>query len=326
MAVSPLIGAAVAGLFTVAVTPVTARVALRLGVVDLPGHLKPHAAPVPYLGGVAIFLGVAVAAAVGAGSWPALIALGAALLVGLVDDVRTLPPLVRLVAEAGIGGLVAANLSVEGWPLVLVTVVGTVACLNAVNFVDGIDGLATATTALSCGTMALLLDAPWDAVAAAVAAASLGFLVFNRPPARIYLGDAGSYLLGTATVLCLTALAQGAEPGVPSLGVAGILLGFAFLPFVELSSTVLRRLASGRSPLEGDRAHLYDRLMDRWQSRPRVLGVLLAAQAGAVAAAVVAQRADGLLPGLLVGTAVVAATLLVAATAVRESRGAPDPA
>lgn len=320
MAVNALTAAAVAAVTTLLATPVLARVAVRTGVVDVPGHLKPHADATPYLGGVAVFAGLVTGVVLDAGPIGALLPLAAALLLGLVDDIRALPVLPRLVAEVGIGVLVALELEVTGWSTVAAAVIGTVAVLNAVNFVDGTDGLATGVTVVSCAAATFLLPGTWSVLAACIAAASAAFLVFNKPPARIYLGDAGSYLLGTATAICLIALAQDAPPGTPTMSVLGTLLGFAMLPVVEMSSTVSRRLLARRPLFEGDRAHLYDRLgraLPGWC----LLAVLLTAHGLAVASAVIAQRVGGAVPGVLVGAAVATTAALVTASAMRS--GAP---
>ena len=192
---------------TLVCAPVAAALARRLGVVDRPGPLKVQAVPVPYLGGVAVLAGIGGGVALATEELPLLLPLTLAFALGLADDVVDLPAAVRLVSELLIGIAAVAVLPVHD-ALSAGLVIGLVVfLLNAVNLLDGLDGLAIGVSLVSAICFAILLGGVVGDLAAAAAGAFAGFAVWNRPPARIYLGDSGSYLIGTTlAVLLSTAL------------------------------------------------------------------------------------------------------------------------
>ena len=252
------------GAFATAVvaTPAAGRLARALGILDRPGLLKVQAEPVPYLGGLAVF-----AATAAGGARPRLLPpLALAMGLGLVDDRRGLSPSVRLAGEVGAGVLAAAAVPTRlGTPLGPLAVAGGVVVLvNAVNLIDGLDGLASGVALASALGFSSLPGGPERQTALALAGALAGFLVHNRPPARIYLGDAGSYLIGTALALLLAAAWGPAAPagaGVAALALVGV-------PLAEVGVAVLRRALAGDPLFEGDRSHVYDQLVDRgWPAR-----------------------------------------------------------
>jgi UDP-GlcNAc:undecaprenyl-phosphate/decaprenyl-phosphate GlcNAc-1-phosphate transferase len=255
-----------------ALTPLVARVAERLGVVDRPGPLKIHDQPVPYLGGIAVFVAFVPVVAFERPSllWP----LGLACLLGLIDDVADVPPPVRLACEVLIGVCAAVVVPGRGPVGAVVTVAFVVVLLNAVNLLDGLDGLAAGIATVSAGAFAVVLGHSWSTIALALAGALLGFLVWNRPPARIYLGDAGSYLIGTALALLL---AKAWGPGEElSLGLGALL--FVAVPVADTAVAIVRRARARRPLFVGDRGHVYDQLVDRGWDAPRVTFVCIAAQ------------------------------------------------
>lgn len=305
----------------VATTPVAARLARSLGMLDVPGRLKPQDEAVPYLGGLAVFAAVAV----GVGwSRPALLwPLGLALGLGLADDRWGLPPTTRLVCALGVGAVAAAIVptGIPG-PLGPVAVaLAVVVLLNAVNLIDGLDGLASGVGVASAAGFAAVLDGDGRLLAVALVGALAGFLVHNRPPARIYLGDAGAYLVGTALALLL-ALAW-SEGRSSSTGVAALVL--VGVPVGEMVVAVVRRWRARRPLFEGDRGHIYDQLIDRGRSTPFTTGVCTAVQAGLAIAAAAAAGAP--LAGALavVAAAVLAAVALVVAGGFIGSREALGP-
>lgn len=280
---------------TVVTTPLAARVARAAGIVDHPGPLKVQQRPVPYLGGVAVFAGLA-----GPVAWaqPALLVpLGLALALGLADDAADVSPGLRLVGEGAIGGAAVAALPGSLSPAgVVVTVVVVVALLNAVNLLDGLDGLASSVAAIGAVGFAVVLDGDARVIAMALAGAMLGFLVWNRPPARIYLGDAGSYLVGTGLAL-LVAMTFLAEDGIATP--AGALL-FVAVPVADTTIAIVRRLRAGRPLFQGDRGHVYDQLVDMGWSSQRSVVACAAAQAALVALGLAASAVpDGLAVALV---------------------------
>jgi UDP-GlcNAc:undecaprenyl-phosphate GlcNAc-1-phosphate transferase len=257
-----------------AVTPVCGFLATRLGVVDHPGPLKVHGRSVPYFGGVAVF--VAFGCAVVTERASVLLPLGLALLIGAVDDMANLPAPWRLAGEVITGVLAAMVIPGRGVPGVIVTIVFVVVLCNAVNLLDGLDGLATGVcVASSLGfAFGFALDGIWSAVALALAGALLGFLPWNWTPARIYLGDAGSYLIGTALAVLL---ASAWGPGEPVAVGAGALL-FVAVPVADTAVAIVRRARARRPLLAGDRGHIYDQLVDRGWPVWRVTVTCIAAQ------------------------------------------------
>jgi UDP-GlcNAc:undecaprenyl-phosphate GlcNAc-1-phosphate transferase len=183
---------------------VLARVALQIGFVAYPNPLiVSHRAPVPYLGGLAIFLATVATLALsqtllsgnGALAWRPLLAAIPLLCVGTLDDYKAFAPLPKLglqIASAGVGAVAYFPAASPGWFLAAIWVV---AIVNAVNFLDVSDGFAGGILMVSLLGFALLGYGSQQTVVA-VAGACAGFLVFNRPPARIYLGDGGSHFLG----------------------------------------------------------------------------------------------------------------------------------
>jgi len=248
--------AAVAFVVVLAATPLMIVTARRTGIVDRPGALKPQKAAVPYLGGVPVLTGIAVGAALARPL--VLIPLAGATALGVADDRFDLSPLVRLIGQLAVGATVvlACPIHLPG-PAALVIVAVTVLLINGVNLLDGLDTLAAGVVAVAGVGFAVLIAGPERQLAVALVAALGGFLVFNRPPARIYLGDGGSYLLGTALAVLL---ALSWAPGVSlERGVAALAL--VALPAAEVAFTVVRRLRGHRPLMAGDRGHPYDRLV-----------------------------------------------------------------
>jgi Fuc2NAc and GlcNAc transferase len=264
------------------------RLALARGIVDVPNARSSHQSAVPRGGGLAIALvaGLAVAAlaATGTISWDLAVALllpGALVAaIGWVDDLRGLPAAVRLGAHlvaaaaalALIGGWGPAWLpagSVGWWLLQAATVVGTAWSVNLYNFMDGIDGIAGAE-ALHLGASGCLLLSGFlpgsglAAVALVLAACATGFLAWNWPPAKIFMGDVGSSYLGFAFAVVAIAAAH-AEPVMIS---AWLILAGTF--FVDAFVTLARRLARGERLHEAHRIHAYQWLARRFGSHAPV--------------------------------------------------------
>ena len=276
-------------------------VAPRLGLVDRPGALKVHMRPTAYAGpavAIGALCGIVVAERNG---WVGL-AVVIALAGGLWDDVRPVSPWLRLPAQlaAGIclalGGLTFAPLGPLGPAAVILT---TVACCNAVNMVDGQDGLASglgAIAGLGLAGVALAVGVS-PALGLAVAGAAAGFLIWNRPPARAFLGDGGAYALGVV----LVAAAATVSVDWPALLGCAVCLG---LFVMELVSTVIRRLHAASSAIRGDRDHTYDRLAVMLRSRPRSTLVALTVGATLALAAQLVARFQLVPPAAAVTVAI----------------------
>jgi UDP-GlcNAc:undecaprenyl-phosphate GlcNAc-1-phosphate transferase len=298
------------------------RLGLATGLVDRPPaappqgdgpaaeQLKIHTAPIPVLGGLGVVAAVGGALLVAGADLPlpAVAGVVMATAIGLVDDARPQPASVRMVALAVAGVPIAVGLPLD--ELGLSARVGVVVLLllmaNAVNLIDGQDGLAGGLGAIaSVGLAAVIAANGADPVLALVVAGALvGFLAWNLPPARVFLGNGGAYGLGAL----LTVLAAQATIGHGWHGLlaAALCLGvFAF----ELTFTVARRLVGSQGLAVGDRRHSYDLLGRSRGNRDRstlALWTLGAVSAGAgYASDQVSLAAAGTMLGVafVVGTA-----------------------
>lgn len=212
---------------------------------------------------------------------------GVLFILGLVDDRRPLGPLVKLAVILGVGLFVAAAGRVRiaeftgDFQSILLSVMWMGVIINAFNFLDNMDGLSAGIAAICmaffaiCGLMAGQIIIP--AMAIVFLGAILGFLVFNFPPAKIFMGDAGSLLLGymLAVVSILTSYWEsgGRRPAF-ALAIPLVVLA---VPLYDFTSVVIIRLLEGRNPFKGDQRHFSHRLVDRGLSRrSAVLTIYLA--------------------------------------------------
>jgi len=275
-------------------TPLIRKVAVRFQVVDSPDQdHKTHVNPTPYLGGVGIALGITVI------SFSAtlltnsdLIPLLASILIpavllgaiGLIDDIFNLSPLPRFLAQSLVGlvvSLILVMTNTVGSPTesdlidMLITIFFVIALCNSINFFDNIDGGAAGAVTISSLTLALLSAQSSQyylaAMSVVVGGSTLGFLWWNKSPARIYMGDAGSLFLG----LLLASLLVRFEPNpinvyarfaVPLLLVA--------IPLLDTCVAILSRLSRGVSPFLGGRDHLSHRLTNKGIGKAVSVGIL----------------------------------------------------
>ncbi len=286
--------AAAAGL-----TFVVRRAALRFGAVDRPdGRRKRHAAPTPRWGGVAVYL--ALVLGIGAAGLDRFgvdehytelallltVAAGIVCFCGAIDDFRPLSSRAKLVLQiAAVMPLIVFGYWIEkvtivgvpvylGWMGVPLTIFWLLGCINSLNLLDGMDGLASLVGALTAAMIAIVahsLGHDHVSVMGLVLAAALGgFLLHNMPPARIFLGDSGSMVIGLALgVLGL----QGALKTSTTLAIT-IPAVIMSLPFLDTLLAVVRRKLSGRSFAAADREHIHHRLLDRGMTPWQVLCLL----------------------------------------------------
>jgi len=270
-------------------TGVVRRLALAHGALDLPNARSSHTAPTPRGGGAATVLtataAFAVLALLGTLSIDVLVALAgggvAVAIVGFLDDRRGLSAKVRLAvhfaaalwALAWLGGLPDLQLGDLlihfGWTGYVLGALGIVWTLNLFNFMDGIDGIAASEAIFIAVAGAILGGASEVSAAALVFAASCGgFLMWNWPPARIFMGDVGSGYLGY--VIAVLALVAARESPVALL--IWLILGGVF--FVDATVTLLRRLIRREAVYEAHRSHAYQNLAGRWGSHLLVTAVV----------------------------------------------------
>ncbi|MFZ5765116.1 MAG: MraY family glycosyltransferase [Thermodesulfobacteriota bacterium] len=281
-------------LFSLVLTGLVRHYAGRARMIDHPNQRSSHQIPTPRGGGLAIIVSCCLVSLVlpGGGQlgdrlWLPLVLSGLPVaLVGFVDDRGGLSARLRLAVHFGaavlalalIGPLPALPIGElvwqpAGWPAAAAFVVILVWLINLNNFMDGIDGLAAMEAIFVCGGAALILLDRHDPLFGRpllLAGASAGFLVWNWPPARIFMGDAGSGFLGLAIgILALTTSATGAI----SLW-SWLILYAVFL--VDATVTLLRRIVGGEKWYQAHRCHAYQILARRWQSHRAVTLTVLA--------------------------------------------------
>jgi len=271
------------------ITPLMRKIAIAQGVLDRPNSAhKSHKKPVPYLGGVAIIIGVVLVSYLALISskftwsnfWLATSVLGPAVamgLVGLWDDLKSLNPLPRFIGQS-IAGLIVAFILVfnenVGNPTgitgldVAITVLWIVGICNSINFFDNLDGGAAGTvaiTAISLTYLAITGDQYFiAALSVVVAGSTLGFLIWNRTPARIYMGDAGALFLGVLIATLTVRFKPSTENSIPSFAIPMLLLA---IPILDTTVAVFSRLRRGVSPFQGGKDHLSHRLVRYGLSR-----------------------------------------------------------
>ena len=261
-------------------------VAVAVGLLDRPGGHKQHRGEIPVIGGIAIFLGAAVAALTtdGLGQHGVMLLVTAAMLVGLgvVDDRFDLPASVRLMghltaavllvfgsaykvtALGDLFGLGMVSLGLLAWPF---TVVACIALINAFNMLDGMDGLAGGVAVVAFAGMAVLAgshggSSPALLVAICMMGALSAFLLFNLPSSinrgvRTFMGDAGSTLIGFIIAALGLGLVQPDHAAVSPV----CILWLVPIPIFELFASTTRRVLQSRSPMAADNGHFHHRLM-----------------------------------------------------------------
>lgn len=245
---------------TFAAAPLVRALMLRQGMLDIPNHRSSHSLVTPRGGGLACLLGVVTAAIVTAligreVPWVAVAAATVLGIVGYADDRGSLPALPRLLAQGAAGAAVGAAVGGLWWALLGVIVVPGV--VNMVNFMDGINGITGLHVGL-WGVTALWLGSRQQVFAlivlgAVAAGSSLGFLPWNMPRARLFLGDAGSYLMGGL-------VGAGIIYGVHHSVSTALVLAPMTLYFVDTAVTLIRRALDGAPLLEAHREHIYQQL------------------------------------------------------------------
>ena len=282
---------------TVVLTLTLRPLALRLRITDKPGGRKQHIGEIPLVGGIAMFIGILVAAMAAVqptGQWTLLVPAALLVIVGVIDDRYHVGVSARLAAQ-----ICAALIMMIGGGLYLrdigdpfgtgrlglgifaipVSVLVALSVINAFNFIDGIDGLAAsmAVIGLAAAGLATGLRAPAVSVAAMACGATLGFLLFNFPAFRnrrwrTFMGDAGSTLLGFLVAWFALSISQGEDRSLSPVAA----LWFALMPLSDFFSCFIRRVARGKMPLQAGREHFHYVLMRAGLSGRQVLAVLVA--------------------------------------------------
>jgi UDP-GlcNAc:undecaprenyl-phosphate GlcNAc-1-phosphate transferase len=335
-----LIALLAGGLVAAAATAFARRIALRFHVLDHPGGYKAHSAATPLLGGLGVAAGTAAGfLAILPGSSPqdmagiAAIGLGTLVILaaGVLDDVRGLDPRHKLawqVAGAGAAGLCLALLGVRlqlflEWPslpIILLTAFWVITITNAVNFLDNMNGLCAGLGAIAALALALvnLRSGAFTVAAGAVAlsGACLGFLPYNWPRGRVFLGDTGAMLIGflLAALSVMGIYTRGAAIPVLAVFTPLFVLGVPVLDFVLV---LLLRLRRGHPLWVGDRRHISHRLVRRGMHPTAAVATLWAAGAACGFGALLLPTVGAAEAPLLLALLVCALGALAAAAGTR---------
>jgi UDP-GlcNAc:undecaprenyl-phosphate GlcNAc-1-phosphate transferase len=307
-------------------TPLAKRLAFKWGAVDLPNARKIHKAPMPRLGGVAVFLGFCL-------PWAglylldnfvshyfreyerlfvALVSAAAAMLgLGIFDDCRGADAAKKFLVQIGVAlFLYFAGYRIDevsnpwsgrdfelGWFALPLTVLWIVGVTNAINLLDGIDGLVSGVTFFIALSLAVINAMAGNVLLAlltvCLAGACLGFLPHNHYPAKIFLGDSGSLTIGMvlACVGVLSLFRAGTTTGAanPVISVPLILFG---LPLFDTARVMLKRLMRGVSMFQADKNHVHHRLLSLGLSQKHAAWILYFVAAGLGAASVLLTRLE----------------------------------
>jgi len=277
------------------ITPLFRNIARRFKIMDYPGGRKLQANPVAYLGGLAIITPITL------GSFlllftsfsidlkqqlyfglilPALVIA----IVGLLDDIYQLPPWPRFISQSAVGVITSFILYLSGAGVEIfdnqflnssATILWVVTIINALNFIDNMDGLATCISivaSLALFTLSYLNNQYLvAALSLAIFASCLGFLFWNKKPASIYLGDAGSLYLG----FLLAAISIRVDLDNDSAPIrAVVLILILAIPVIDTTQVVVSRIVKGKSPFQGGRDHISHLLLNRGLSQRAVLFIL----------------------------------------------------
>ena len=277
------------------ITPLFRNIARKLKIMDYPGGRKLQANPVAYLGGLAIITPITL------GSFlliftsvtidlkqqlylglilPAL----AIAIVGLLDDIYQLPPWPRFISQSAVGVITSFILYLSGSGVEIfdnqllnssATMLWVVTIINALNFIDNMDGLATSISMVA--SLALFILSYKNnqylvaALSLAIFSSCLGFLFWNKKPASIYLGDAGSLYLG----FLLAAISIRIELDNDSAPIRVLVLILILaIPVIDTTQVVVSRIVKGKSPFEGGRDHISHLLLTHGLSQRSVLFIL----------------------------------------------------
>jgi UDP-GlcNAc:undecaprenyl-phosphate GlcNAc-1-phosphate transferase len=307
----------IAATVTYLTTPAVRRLSRRMGAVTAPRERDVHTVPIPRLGGAAIYAGIAIAMLTasqvkffegvfdGRTAYVALLSAGAVCLLGVFDDLWELDAVTKAAGQMLAAGIMAwqgiqlVSLPIFGtfipsrMLLIFVTVVAIMVTINAVNFVDGLDGLAAGMVAIAGSAFfvySYLLardSSPNDyaslasVLTAALVGACLGFLPHNFNPARIFMGDSGSMLLGLLMATSTVAITGTVEPStleeariMPAFLPLLLPLAVLALPLIDLMLAIIRRTRAGKMPWQPDKLHLHHRMLSLGHSHAGAVLIL----------------------------------------------------
>jgi UDP-GlcNAc:undecaprenyl-phosphate GlcNAc-1-phosphate transferase len=343
----------VAAVMTYAATPFVRWLAFATGAITAVRDRDIHTTPIPRLGGVAMLLGF-IAALLVASRLPYLsqifqsgemmgVLVGAVIvcLIGVVDDIRELDWVTKLAGQMLAAGVMAfKGVQLLSLPLfgvtvlpasllVTLTILIVIISANAVNFIDGLDGLATGVVAiagLAFFSYSYLLSRTYDPpnvfssatfITAALVGCCVGFLPHNFHPARLFMGDSGSLMLGLLLAAATISMTGNIDPGQvggnPSVAIllpVVLPLAILSLPLLDVLLAVVRRTRAGRRPWHPDAEHLHHRMLRMGHTHVQAVLVLYLWAAVVSLGVVSFAFVDGWVPIVVIVLVVISATVL----------------
>ena len=323
---------AVAFIASILLTPLVKRLAFRLGAVDAPNYRKVHARIMPRLGGLAIYCAFIIGffflkIVTGFESdyaYAIIIAATIIVFTGIIDDMREISAKAKLLGQVIAACIVVFGGGIQmnfinlpfdgilnfGWLAIPLTIIWIVGVTNAVNLIDGLDGLAAGVSTIALATLAAMAMIMGNgiviAMASILAAATLGFLVFNFHPAKIFMGDTGALFLGF--MISVLALLGFKNVTVISFIIPIIILG---VPISDTFFAIVRRLRQKKKWSDPDKSHLHHRLLDLGFSHRQTVLLIYAIAAVFGVVAIVFSMAKVWGAILLIAVLLVAIELLV---------------
>ncbi len=281
-------------IFVALIIPFIKRIAFHIGAIDMPGGRHIHKTPIPKLGGVGIFLGFLLGYMLFCNQTPQMISILIGgiimLLTGIFDDIKRLPAKVQFVGQIAAalvvvcyGGIIMYDVSAYGIYINFgslakpLTVIFIVAIINCMNFIDGLDGLASGIATIFFITISIIiysmgiyngLDASLTLI---MTGATLGFLLHNFHPAKIFLGNSGSMFLGY--MIAVISLLGFKNITITSFVVPVLILA---IPILDTLFAILRRLIKKESPTKGDKQHLHHQLLQMTSSQVKSVLIIYA--------------------------------------------------
>jgi UDP-GlcNAc:undecaprenyl-phosphate GlcNAc-1-phosphate transferase len=280
-------------------TPIVRNLSTRFSQVVDPRTERWHKTPTPTSGGIAIFIAFFVSSIISPiehlATWGLLLGAGLAFVLGLIDDIWAVSPPTKLIGQLMAASIIVLSGNVTAFfsseiVNIVITLFWLVAISNALNLLDNMDGLASGTTLVVAGFLAYFFlqsnNSELFPLAIGVGGAILGFLVFNFPPASIFMGDSGSLFLG----ILLAGLAIAREPQASNVfAILSVPVLILLLPILDTSMVSLTRLLRGQSPAVGGKDHMSHRLVSLGFSERQVLILLLSISIVAGIAAVLLE-------------------------------------
>ena len=283
--------------------------AIRLQLVDRPNDRKTHRGEIPLLGGPVIWLVVmtGIIFVIPSPSWSIIFASTTMVLLGILDDRQPVPARFKLMFQIAAATIIVVGenlyvndigifheiFTMSSFSLLhkIIAVLAIATAINAFNFIDGIDGLSASMALLAMTHINLIFNLLYGSIPPDYAffgvlftGALAGFLLFNLQVfngRKIFLGDSGSMLVGLLVAVALIGASQeSGRPGIPPIP-ASLCLWLIAIPLTDMLSIIVRRLASGRSPMAPDRTHLHHKIIEAGFSSRRTLLILILSAIGA---------------------------------------------